>query len=206
MASSRTKVNARVPKEFSKIKKNEKSDKNVTVYLKNPEDFSHWKACIKGPSDTPYAGGLFTIDIVIPSQYPFAPPKMKFDTKVWHPNISSQTGAICLDILKTEWSPALTIRTALISLQALLSTPEPDDPQDAVVANQYRTNFSQYEQQAEEWTKNYAHDAEPAQKIELIKHVCTITGNSDQGKAALYLARYGWNKETAVHKILSGEN
>lgn len=46
-------------------------------------------------------------------------------TKIWHPNISSQTGAICLDILKNEWTPALTIRTALISLQALLCSPEP---------------------------------------------------------------------------------
>jgi len=53
---------------------------------------------------------------------------MKFDTKIWHPNISSQTGAICLDILKNEWTPALTIRTGLISLQALLCAPEPDDP------------------------------------------------------------------------------
>lgn len=53
-----------------------------------------------------------------------------------HPNISSQSGAICLDILKDQWSPALTLKTALVSIQALLSAPEPDDPQDAVVAQQ----------------------------------------------------------------------
>eukprot|EP00494_Astrolonche_serrata_P012608 UN12712 len=63
-------------------------------------DYSHWIGTIKGPDDTAYAGGIFNVDINIPSQYPFAPPKMKFITKVWHPNVSTQTGAICLDILK----------------------------------------------------------------------------------------------------------
>lgn len=55
--------------------------------------------------------------------------------------MSSQNGAICLDILKDQWSPALTLKTALLSLQALLSTPEPDDPQDAVVAQQVRVHL-----------------------------------------------------------------
>jgi len=88
----------------------------------------HWKGTIFGPKDTCYEGGTFLVDIEIPQEYPFKPPKMKFDTKIWHPNISSVTGAICLDILRNEWTPALTIRTALISLQALLCAPEPDDP------------------------------------------------------------------------------
>jgi ubiquitin-conjugating enzyme (huntingtin interacting protein 2) len=81
---------------------------------------------------------------------------MKFDTKVWHPNVSSQTGAICLDILKKEWSPALTIKTALISVQALLAAPEPDDPQDGVVANEYKTDNEKWKRTAKLWTEQYA--------------------------------------------------
>lgn len=86
---------------------------------------------------------------------------MRFITKCWHPNISSDSGAICLDILKTEWSPALTIRTALISLQALLSAAEPDDPQDAVVAKQYKEHHDEFLQTAKFWTEVYAAPPEP---------------------------------------------
>merc|ERR1712166_935946 len=92
------------------------------------DDMRHWKGMLKGPDGTPYDGGVFEVDIVLTEDYPYNPPKMKFTTKVWHPNVSSQTGAICLDILKNEWSPALTIRTTLHSLQALLCAAEPDDP------------------------------------------------------------------------------
>ena len=81
---------------------------------------------------------------------------MKFETKIWHPNISSVTGAICLDILKDEWSPALTIRTALLSLQALMCVPEPDDPQDAVVASMYKENRPKYAATAKDWVAKYA--------------------------------------------------
>ena len=65
-------------------------------------DFRHWKGYILGPEDTVYHGGLFQIDIALPPEYPYKPPKMRFETKIWHPNISSQTGAICLDILKVR--------------------------------------------------------------------------------------------------------
>ncbi len=116
----------------------------------------HLTGTIKGPDDTPYAGGTFVVDITIPNEYPFSPPKMKFLTKVWHPNVSSVTGAICLDILKDQWSPALTMKTALLSLQALLCSPEPNDPQDAVVATMYKERFSEFVQTAREWTAQHA--------------------------------------------------
>ncbi|XP_027333615.1 ubiquitin-conjugating enzyme E2 27 [Abrus precatorius] len=111
---------------------------------------------IPGPLGTPYEGGIFQIDITLPDGYPFEPPKMQFATKVWHPNISSQSGAICLDILKDQWSPALTLKTALLSVQALLSAPQPDDPQDAVVAQQYLKDYQTYVSTARYWTENFA--------------------------------------------------
>ncbi|GAV62726.1 UQ_con domain-containing protein/UBA domain-containing protein [Cephalotus follicularis] len=111
---------------------------------------------IPGPIGTPYEGGTFQIDITLPDGYPFEPPKMHFATKVWHPNISSQSGAICLDILKDQWSPALTLKTALLSVQALLSAPEPDDPQDAVVAKQYLGDYQTFVGTARYWTETFA--------------------------------------------------
>ncbi|QHN98216.1 ubiquitin-conjugating enzyme E2 27 isoform X1 [Arachis ipaensis] len=111
---------------------------------------------IPGPIGTPYEGGVFKIDITLPDGYPFEPPKMQFSTKVWHPNISSQSGAICLDILKDQWSPALTLKTALLSVQALLSAPQPDDPQDAVVAQQYLKDYQTFVNTARYWTESFA--------------------------------------------------
>ena len=116
-----------------------------------PDELTNLSGSITGPSGTVYEGGTFFVDINIPKGYPFEPPKMKFSTKIWHPNISSVTGAICLDILKDQWSPALTLKTALLSLQALLSAPEPNDPQDAEVAKQYLNDYNDFEKTARFW-------------------------------------------------------
>lgn len=93
---------------------------------------------------------------MIPDSYPFQPVKMKFITKVYHPNVSSASGAICLDILKDAWSPVLTLKSTLISLQSLLCSPEPNDPQDAEVAKHYMTSKSSFEDTARYWTQVYA--------------------------------------------------
>jgi len=127
------------------------------------DNISSLKGTFCGPPDTPYEGGTFIIDIKMPDQYPFRPPVMKFETKLWHPNVSSQTGAICLDTLGSAWSPVLTIKSALLSLQSLLSTPEPKDPQDAEVANMLMNDPQRFEQVAREWAVKYA--GAPPKKI-----------------------------------------
>merc|ERR1712034_129381 len=86
------------------------------------EDMFHWQATIMGPQDSPYAGGVFLVTIHFPPDYPFKPPKVAFRTKVFHPNINSN-GSICLDILKEQWSPALTISKVLLSICSLLTGP-----------------------------------------------------------------------------------
>ena len=87
-----------------------------------------------GPEGTCFEAGKFKAELLLPNDYPMSPPKVVFDTKIYHPNIGTpQTildnlGRICLDILKKNWSPALQIKSVLLSIQSLLSEPNPDDP------------------------------------------------------------------------------
>ena len=91
------------------------------------DDIMNWRATITGPDDSPYAGGVFFLDIEFPSDYPFKPPVVKFITPILHPNINA-SGGICLDILKNNWSAALTASKLLLSISSLLNEPNPDDP------------------------------------------------------------------------------
>ncbi|CAN4108370.1 unnamed protein product [Withania somnifera] len=119
------------------------------------EDMFHWQATIMGPPDSPYTGGVFLVTIHFPPDYPFKPPKVAFRTKVFHPNINSN-GSICLDILKEQWSPALTISKVLLSICSLLTDPNPDDPLVPEIAHMYKTDRAKYESTARSWTQKYA--------------------------------------------------
>lgn len=119
------------------------------------EDMYHWQATIMGPTDSPYSGGVFLVNIQFPPDYPFKPPKVQFKTKVFHPNVNSM-GNICLDILKEQWSPALTISKVLLSICSLLTDANPDDPLVPEIANMYKTDRAKYEATARSWTQKYA--------------------------------------------------
>src|ERR1700712_1283859 len=120
MASNRLR---RIAKELADIQSDVDS-KILAEAADGGSDLSHLHASFPGPPDTPYEGGTYVVDIKIPQEYPFRPPQMFFKTKLWHPNVSSQTvcvavpyrrihctdtlqGAICLDTLGTAWSPVL---------------------------------------------------------------------------------------------------
>jgi len=119
------------------------------------DDINHWHATIIGPEGTPYQGGIFNLDIVFPYDYPFKPPKITFLTKIYHPNINSN-GNICLDILKDQWSPALTTSKVLLSICSLLSEPNPDDPLVPDIANIYKTDKESFNKTAKDFTSKYA--------------------------------------------------
>ena len=114
-----------------------------------------WNALIHGPPDSPYAEGMFNLEVKFPNDYPFKPPKVTFLTKVYHPNVNSN-GGICLDILKDQWSPALTISKVLLSITSLLTDPNPDDPLVPDIAHLYKTDRETYDKNAREWTRKYA--------------------------------------------------
>jgi len=121
------------------------------------DDLFKWEGVIMAPADSPYAGGIFKLNIHFPTDYPFKQPHITFQTKIYHPNINS-SGGICLDILKTQWSPALTISKVLLSILSLLTDPNPDDPLMPDIAHQYKTNRAAYEMTAREWTIMHAMD------------------------------------------------
>jgi ubiquitin-conjugating enzyme E2 D/E len=121
----------------------------------NDSDIFTWEGVLFGPSDSPYAGGTFRVNIQFPMDYPFKPPRVTFATKIYHPNINSD-GFICLDILKQNWSPALTISKVLLSILSMLTDPNPKDPLMPNIARQYTENHELYKITAEEWTQRYA--------------------------------------------------
>ncbi|ESO87988.1 hypothetical protein LOTGIDRAFT_166008 [Lottia gigantea] len=119
------------------------------------DNMYEWASTILGPHGSVYEGGVFFLDIHFSHEYPFKPPKVSFKTRIYHCNINSQ-GAICLDILKENWSPALTISKVLLSICSLLTDCNPADPLVGSIATQYTQNRTEHDRQARLWTQRYA--------------------------------------------------
>ena len=142
----------RIQKELADLKKDPPSNCSAGPI---GDDLFKWEGVIMGPSDSPYTGGVFKLQILFPVDYPFKPPNVQFLTKIYHPNINP-TGLICLDILKQQWSPALTISKVLLSITSLLTDPNPDDPFVPDIANLLKRNKPEYEANARAHTLRYA--------------------------------------------------
>ncbi|CBZ27026.1 ubiquitin-conjugating enzyme-like protein [Leishmania mexicana MHOM/GT/2001/U1103] len=142
-----TTAQRRLMQDYRTFQKNmaEGTSSNITA-LPVDGDFFHWHAVISGPCDTPWEGGLFKLDLVFGDDYPFSPPKVRFRTKdVFHPNVYVD-GNICMDTLKSSWQSSLNLEALLISIQSLLSDPNPLSAANGAAARLLTENRSAYEE------------------------------------------------------------
>ncbi|KAH9399443.1 hypothetical protein TYRP_017855 [Tyrophagus putrescentiae] len=179
-----------------------------TMYHIEPisdEDIFELKGRIYGPPDSPYHGGVFHLTVSISENYPFKSPKMVFTTKIWHPNIN-ESGGICLDTLQKKWSAAFSLRTAMMSVQALLSSPSAASGINPEALKQMREFPEEYKKTASFWTYHYAMDTKTDEVIsangpqeDLVKKVMAQTGRN-YDKALYFLSSNNWD----IKKLQAG--
>ena len=125
-----------------------------TMYIMTP--LKELEFNMKGPKGTCYEGGLFTVYVYLPDNYPFKSPSIAFHTKIYHPNIDSQSGAVCLDIINQTWSPSYSLLNIYDKfLPYLLTYPNPDDPLNVDAAELYKTNKRVFAAKVKEFIVKY---------------------------------------------------
>ncbi len=116
-----------------------KASKETDIVLRADEDqIFKWTAVMEGPADTPFHGGKYTVVLRVASDYPLVAPSASFVTKVFHPNVNFATGEICLDILKSNWTPAWTLSSVCRAIQSLLVHPDASSPLNCDAGNMIR--------------------------------------------------------------------
>lgn len=143
----------RLQSELDDLKKN--APHNCSAGLTDSNDMLKWTATIIGPIGSPYEGGIFKLRIDFTDDYPFSPPKVLFITPIYHCNVNS-AGGICLDILKDQWSPALTVGKILLSICSLMNDPNPNDPLVPEIAKLFKTDRLLHDLNARNYTRKYA--------------------------------------------------
>lgn len=154
----------RLNKEFLELQRDPPNNASASPV---GDDMFKWQCTLFGPEGTPYEKGVFFFELTFPSDYPFKPPRLRSQTKIYHPNIPLSTPGICLPLISTDmWSPALTIKKILEMLMTVLKTPEPFSngacphcagySMDMEVMAEYLEKKAQYEATAMEWTRKYA--------------------------------------------------
>ena len=144
-------------KEAGKGKIDEGSEQIMLISPIDDTDIYAWRGRICPPKGSNYHGGTFYLDIKFPTDYPFKPPRVRFLTRIYHPNINTN-GTICLDILNEKWSPALTISKVMMSICSWLDEPNPDDPLVPDIASVCKLDPEKYKEKCMEYTLKYAMD------------------------------------------------
>jgi ubiquitin-protein ligase len=130
----------------------------MTVVLADESNLHKWHVSMAGPQGTVYAGGTFGVTVDLPVDYPFKAPVVKFSTRIYHPNITNDSlGNICLGLLKSEnWKPSTKMSAVLESVRGLLLEPAPDDPLEARIADEFKSNRKEFEKNAKMYVGRYA--------------------------------------------------
>jgi ubiquitin-protein ligase len=124
----------------------------------NQDDLHHWVATITGPSGSPYAGIVFTINVRYPDDYPHNALRVMFSTPIFHPNVSPRGDVQLAELERSQWSPAFTIQTVLVSLQALLSQPNFEEGcvLNESAARLFLEDFTGFERKARQFALTHA--------------------------------------------------
>ncbi|KAJ2912766.1 hypothetical protein MD484_g7645, partial [Candolleomyces efflorescens] len=141
--------------------------------LVDENNLYEWDIMIIGPPDTIYEGGFFKARLSFPPEFPLQPPKMKFITPMWHPNIYAD-GTVCISILHApgedqygyedageRWLPVHTVESILLSVISLLSSDKPnlDSPANVDAAKEVRTEFETYKKKVRRLVRRSAEEA-----------------------------------------------
>jgi len=121
----------------------------------NEDDITDISATIDGPADTPYEGGLFKIKLKLGADFPRAPPKAFFLTKIFHPNVSKK-GEICVNTLKKDWKEDLGIKHILLTIKCLMIVPNPESSLNEDASRLLLENYDDYFKHAKLWTSIHA--------------------------------------------------
>ncbi|CAM9211387.1 unnamed protein product [Heterosigma akashiwo] len=120
------------------------------------DDIMKWQAMLVGPANTPYEGGVFNLELDFPAEYPFKAPKVKFLTRIYHPNIKTDSGEICADLINENWGPTLNTQYVLTVIKQLLEEPSADSPLEADIGRQLTEDENAFKETAAKWTADYA--------------------------------------------------
>jgi len=108
------------------------------------------------PEKEPYNKGAFKISVTFPAEYPFKPPKIVFNTSIYHPNIDEK-GQVCLGMISPEnWKPATRVVQVITALLDLICDPELDHPLRSDLAEEYRNDKKKFFKTAEDHTKRHS--------------------------------------------------
>jgi len=146
-------MQGRINKELQDLSNN--PPENCAVSLVG-DNISQWRINIVGPQSTPYEGGNFELMIAIPDNYPFKPPEARFTTRIYHPNIKSDTGEICAELYQADWAPTRNVRHVIEAIMSTLINPNPEHAVENEISQLMLSNYDQFADNARQWVQQYA--------------------------------------------------